>query len=133
MTRNWSTQRLSITKTCPCNGYPHIPHFYIASMGYAGVYQFFIFLLQNIDYGYSLEPPPYSLEPPHGGGSNVYPQSMFWSKNKKNIKFPTKFSIFTAEKNIYILHGQLFVMVCSSSKLEVSQVHVLGITCSTKL
>ena len=24
------------------------------------------------------------LEPPHGGGSNEYPQSMFWMKNKKN-------------------------------------------------
>ena len=22
------------------------------------------------------------LEPPHRGGSNVHPQSMFWSKNK---------------------------------------------------
>ena len=47
-----------------------IPHFYIAKLGYAGVYLFFLFLLQNIDCGYS-------LEPPHRGGSNVYPQSMF--------------------------------------------------------
>ena len=31
---------------------------------------------QNIDCGYS-------LEPPQRGGSNEYPQSMFWSKNKK--------------------------------------------------
>ena len=30
----------------------------------------FLFLLQNIDCGYS-------LEPPRRGGSNVYPQSMF--------------------------------------------------------
>ena len=31
------------------------------------------------------------------------------SKNKKNIKtFPTKFSIFTAEKILCILHGQVF-------------------------
>ena len=34
---------------------------------------FLLFLLQNIDCGYSLE-----------GSSNEYPQSMFWSKNKKN-------------------------------------------------
>ena len=47
-----------------------IPHFSIANLGYAGVYQFFSFLLQNIDCGYS-------LEPPRRGGSNVYPQSMF--------------------------------------------------------
>ena len=29
----------------------------IAKLGYAGVYLFFLFLLQNIDCGYSLEPP----------------------------------------------------------------------------
>ena len=59
-----------ITKTCPCNVYPLEPHFYIAKLGYAGVYLFFLFLLQNIDCGYS-------LEPPRQGGSYVYPQSMF--------------------------------------------------------
>ena len=46
-----------IMKTCPCNVYPLEPHFYIVKLGYAGVYLFFLFLLQNIDYGYSLEPP----------------------------------------------------------------------------
>ena len=59
-----------IRKTCPCNVYPVEPHFYIAKLGVAGVYLFFLFLLQNIDCGYS-------LEPPRRGGSNVYPQSMF--------------------------------------------------------
>ena len=59
-----------IRKTCPSNVYPLEPHFYIAKLGYAGVYLFFLFLLQNIDCGYS-------LEPPRRGGSNVYPQSMF--------------------------------------------------------
>ena len=44
-----------IRKTCPCNLYPLIPHFYIAKLGYTGVYLFFLFLLQNIDCGYSLE------------------------------------------------------------------------------
>ena len=59
-----------IRKTCPCNVYPLKPHFYTVKLGYAGVYLFFLFLLQNIDCGYS-------LEPPRRGGSNVYPQSMF--------------------------------------------------------
>ena len=69
--------------TCPCNVYPLIPHFYIVKLGYAGVYLFFLFLLQNIDCGYS-------LEPPRRGGS-IY----VLSKNKKNIKiFPVKFFIF---------------------------------------
>ena len=61
---------LHIRKTCPCNEYPLELHFYIEKLGYAGVYLFFLFLLQNIDCGYS-------LEPPRRGGSNVYPQSMF--------------------------------------------------------
>ena len=26
----------------------------------------------------------YTLEPPRRGGSNEYPQSMFWTKNKEN-------------------------------------------------
>ena len=30
----------------------------------------------------------YTLEPPRSGGSNEYPQSMFWSKNKKNRYTP---------------------------------------------
>ena len=38
---------------------------------------------QNIEYGYS-------LEPPRRGGSNEYPQSMFLSKNKKNNVYPCK-------------------------------------------
>ena len=50
-----------IRKTCPCNVYPLIPHFYIAKLGYAGVYQFFLFLLQNIYCGYSCVPTIYVL------------------------------------------------------------------------
>ena len=52
----------NIRKTCPCNVYPLEPHFYIAKLGYAGVYLFFLFLLQNINFY---------------GGSNVYLQSIF--------------------------------------------------------
>ena len=36
----------------------------------------FLIFAQNIDCGYT-------LEPPHGGSSNKYSQSMFYSKNKK--------------------------------------------------
>ena len=39
--------------------------------------------VQNIDCGYS-------LEPPCRGGSNKYPQSMFLSRNKKNSVYPCK-------------------------------------------
>ena len=52
---------------------------------------------QNIDCGYSLEPPRrgssnidcgYSLEPPCRGGSNEYPQSMFWAEIWKLMYTP---------------------------------------------
>ena len=32
----------------------------------------------------------YSLEPPHRGGSNEYPQSLFLSRNNKNNVYPWK-------------------------------------------
>ena len=44
---------------------------------------FFQISAQNIDCGYSLEPPRRS-------GSNEYPQSMFLSRNKKNHVHPCK-------------------------------------------
>ena len=72
---------------------PREPHFYLVKLGFAEVYLFFLFLLQNIDCGYS-------LEPPRQGGSNVYPQSMFRAKIRKlSNKILTKFSIFDTEKN----------------------------------
>ena len=46
-------------------------------------YDIFHISAQNIDCGYS-------LEPPHRGGSNEYPQSMFLSRNKKNNVYPCK-------------------------------------------
>ena len=51
------TRQLTITKTSPCNEDPLTPHFYIGKPGFTGLYIFFLFLLQNIDCGYSLEPP----------------------------------------------------------------------------
>ena len=44
-------------KTYLCNIYPLKPHFYKEKLGFAGIYLFFLFLLRNIDCGYSLEPP----------------------------------------------------------------------------
>ena len=44
------------------------------------------------------------LEPPRRGGSNEYPQSMFWSKNKKNRNTPANpfFYIKVGFKGVYI-------------------------------
>ena len=44
---------------------------------------FFHISAQDIDYGYS-------LEPPRRGGSNEYPQNMFLSRIKKNNVYPFK-------------------------------------------
>ena len=45
------------------------------------MFNIFLIFAQNIDCGYT-------LEPPQRGGSNEYPQSMFWSKNKKKMYTP---------------------------------------------
>ena len=58
----------------------------------------FLIFAQNIDCGYT-------LEPPRRGGSNEYPQSMFWSKNKKNRytpAYPSFADIKVGFKGVYI-------------------------------
>ena len=54
---NHYTLDASITKTSPCKEDPLTPHFYKVKLGFTGIYIFFLFLLQSIDCGYSLEPP----------------------------------------------------------------------------
>ena len=62
------------TKICPCNK----QRFCSFKIEIFQLKNFDIVLIfaQNIERGYI-------LEPPYRGGSNEYPQSMFWSKNKK--------------------------------------------------
>ena len=58
----------------------------------------FLIFAQNIYCGYT-------LEPPHRGGSNEYPQSMFWSKNKKNRYTPRISQVYYIKvgfKELYI-------------------------------
>ena len=83
MGHNWEKKEISrifpilqneyITKTCLYNIDPLKPQFYIVKLGFIGVYIIFLISAQNIDCGYS-------LEPPRRGGSNEYPQSMFWAE-----------------------------------------------------
>ena len=67
----------------------------------------FVISAQNIDCGYS-------LEPPRRGGSNEYPQSMFLSRNKKNNVYPCKpqfYYIKVGFKGVkIILYRYIFVM-----------------------
>ena len=70
---------------------PLNPSFLQLKMGFTGVYIIFLISAQNIDFGYS-------LEPHHQGGSNEYPQSMFWAEiwNISEV-FIRKFSVFGGE------------------------------------
>ena len=65
----WNCIRI-ITKTCIYNFDPIKSHFYIVKLGLQGYTLFFLFLLGNIDCGYS-------LEPSRRDGSNELPQYMF--------------------------------------------------------
>ena len=59
---------------------------------------------QNIDFGYM-------LELAHRGGSNEYPQFMFWNKYKKNRYTPVKPFIKVGFKGVY------FSWKCSSDEM----------------
>ena len=60
---------------------------------------------QNKDCGYS-------LEPPRRGGSNEYPQSMFWGRNKKKMYTPVNpsFTILKWGLRGSKLYRHVFVM-----------------------
>ena len=70
-----------ITRTYLYNFDPLKPHFYIVKLRVGrGIHYFSYFCSKNIDCGYS-------LEPPRRGGSNGYPQSMFWAELLKISEF----------------------------------------------
>ena len=56
----WNIENF-ITKTCLYNFDPLKPHLYIDKLGFIGVNIIFLISAQNIDCGYSLEPPRYRL------------------------------------------------------------------------
>ena len=68
---------------------------------------FFHISAQNIDYGYS-------LEQPHLGNSNEYPQSMFLSRNKKN-------NVYTCKPQFHYIKvgfkGVKIILVCFRDEL----------------
>ena len=69
-----------ITKTRLYNFDPLKPHFYIVKLGFTGVYIILLISAQNIDCGYS-------LEPPLRGGSNEYHNLCFEQKYEKYLNF----------------------------------------------
>ena len=68
------------------------------------VYIIFLIFAQNIDYGYS-------LEPPRQGGSNEYPQSMFWAEIWKYQNFLSENFHFLVVKFSAYLNRRVFVMI----------------------
>ena len=73
-------------------------------------FDIFLIFARNIDCGYR-------LEPPRRGGSNKYPQSMFWSKNKKN-RFTPVYSSFNIYKSV-VQGGILFTDMLSWSSINI--------------
>ena len=68
---------------------------------------------ENIDRGYT-------LEPPRRGGSKESPQSMFWSKNKKN-RYTPAYPVLLYKRGVsmeYILHGHVIVIINKTIILE---------------
>ena len=84
----------------PCNSegcYNEVDlYIYSKSEIYSGIHFFFLFLLSNIDYSYSLEP---------SGGSSVYLWSMFWAKIRKyhNFSFENDQFSTTEIRNLYCM------------------------------
>ena len=68
------------------------------------------FFAQNIDCGFT-------IKPPHRGGSNEYPQSMFRSKNKKN-RYTPAYPSFAIKWGIrgHKCRGHVFLMKTNSMR-----------------
>ena len=96
------------------------PHFYIVKLGFTGCTVFRLFLLKNIDCGYS-------LEPPRRGGSNEYPQYVF-NRNMKILEFLSEIFPFFVLKFSVNLNRLVFVMVVETSLY--SMVKLLYVHCS---
>ena len=94
---------ISITKTCLYNFDPLKPHFYIVKLGFTGVYNIFLISAQK----HRL----WVLVGTRRGGSNEYPQSMFLSRNMKNVRiFYLEIFRFLVVKFSIYLNGRVFVM-----------------------
>ena len=91
---NKTTNRTTIiTKTCLYSFDPLKPHFNIVKLGFTWVYIIFLFLLKNIDCGYSWDPPRW-------GGSNEYHNLCFEQKCEKYQNF--------LSENLHFLGGKIF-------------------------
>ena len=79
------------------------PHFYIVKLGFTGVYIIFLISAQNIDCGYS-------LEPPRRGGSSEYHNLCFEQKYEKFKNFLSENLQFLEVKLSIYLNRRVFLM-----------------------
>ena len=106
------------TKTSLYDTDPLKPHFYIVKLGLWGYTLFFLFLLKNTDYGYSLEPPRW-------GGSNAKAvltsthNLCFEQKYENYQRFLSENFQFLEVKFSIYLNRHVFVMYdCAASLAE---------------
>ena len=115
--KNKSLPSQGIKKTCLCIEYPFIPHFYIAKLGYAGVYLFFLFCSKTSNVGTHV-PTIYVL-----------------SKNKKNIKKNSteNFQFLQLKKNLYITWACFHIGQCFSPVSSIMYGHKMPMSAPSKL
>ena len=96
----------SITKTLPFNIMALFMAAKTKSFRWKKKCDLFVIFARNRDCGYL-------LEPPHRGGSNEYPQSMFYSRNKKNNVYPCKPYFFPYKSGVWKVKitWHVFVMI----------------------
>ena len=105
-----------ITKTYLYNVDPLYPNFYIVKLGFTGLYVIFLISAQKHRLWVLVRTSTqkhrlwYSLEPPRQGGSNEYPQSMFWAVVWKISELLSeKLQVLVVKFSIY-LNRRVFVM-----------------------
>ena len=86
-------------------------------------YDIFLISAQNIDCGYS-------LEPPRRGGSNEYPQYMFLSRDKKINVYPCKpqfycikvgFEESNLHRHVFVMEHMFVIWSCIRNNVEISR------------
>ena len=98
-------ERQPITKTRIYNFDPLKPYFYIVKLGFTGVYIIFLISAQNIDCGYSLEPP--LREAVLTNTHNL----CFEQKYEKYLNFCLKIFNFSVINFSVYLNRQVFVIL----------------------
>ena len=120
---------LSITKTCLYNLDPLKHHFYTVKLGFTGVYIIFLISAQKHRLWVLVR-----TASPRRGGSNEYPQSMFWAEIWKVSEFfYLKMFMFGGEIFNIFEYRRVFVMGCNVCAmcihLQFAKRHIWHKTC----